>query len=55
MAAKRKKASKKFDVEAEVRSIARERVGTVKPSKVIIPKSEKKPRHKRDPLDEVER
>jgi hypothetical protein len=37
----------KFDVKKEVRAIARERVGTVPASKVIIPKSERKPKHKK--------
>jgi hypothetical protein len=54
MAAKRKKTPKKFDAEAEVRSIARERVGTVKPSRPITPKAERRPKHKRDPLTEAE-
>jgi len=38
---------KKFDQKKEVRAIARERVGTVKAARVIVPKSRrKKPRHK---------
>ncbi len=41
-----------FDQSKEVRAIARERVGTVKPSKTILPKaSRKKPKHKK-PLTE---
>ncbi len=36
----------------EVRAIARERVGTVKASKVIKPKSERKPKYKKDPAFE---
>ena len=57
MAAKRKKPSKraarkKFDAGAEVRGIARERVGTVKPSRLITPKSERKEKHKRKWDDE---
>jgi hypothetical protein len=39
---------KKFEAAKEVRAIARERVGTVKPSRVIQPK--KKP--KREELEE---
>ena len=38
----------KFDQPKEVRAIARERVGTVKPSQAIIPKNiRKKPKHKK--------
>jgi hypothetical protein len=33
----------------EIRAIARERVGTVKPAQVITPKSERKPKHKKLP------
>ncbi len=36
-----------FDQSKEVRAIARERVGIVKPAQVIIPKSERKPKHKK--------
>jgi hypothetical protein len=37
-----------FDQAKEVRAIARERVGTVKPAKVLVPKSaRKKPKHKK--------
>jgi len=43
---------KKFDAAKEVRAIARERVGTVKSGRVIVPKAERKPKHKRDPLRE---
>ncbi len=43
---------KRFSAEKEVRAIARERVGTVKASKVIKPKSERKPKHKEDPAAE---
>jgi hypothetical protein len=42
------KKKKKFEVGKEVRAIARERVGTVKPSRVIPPK--KKPKHAEDDL-----
>jgi hypothetical protein len=42
----------KFDQKKEVRAIARERIGAVKPSHAILPKtSRKKPKHKR-PLEE---
>ncbi|HEY1757463.1 MAG TPA: hypothetical protein VGG72_18975 [Bryobacteraceae bacterium] len=42
----------KFDQKKEVRAIARERIGAVKPSHPILPKtSRKKPKHKR-PLTE---
>ena len=40
--------STKFDQANEVRAIARERVGTVKPSQAILPKTtRKKPKHKK--------
>jgi hypothetical protein len=42
-----------FSATKEVRAIARERVGTVKASKVITPKSERKPKHKEDPLKQL--
>ena len=42
-----KRRKKKFDQKKEVRAIARERVGTVKPARVIVPKNlRKKPKHK---------
>jgi len=48
---KRRKGPKnprKFDQANEVRAIARERVGTVKPSQTILPKTtRKKPKHKK--------
>jgi hypothetical protein len=43
---------KKFSARKEVRAIARERVGPVKAGKVILPKSERKPKYKQDPLTE---
>ncbi len=44
--------STKFDQSTEVRAIARERVGPVKPSQPILPKIvRKKPKHKK-PLDQ---
>jgi hypothetical protein len=45
--AKRKK--KVFDANKEVKAIARERVGRVKPSVAIVPKSERKPKYKVNP------
>ena len=45
---RRGSAREKFDQSKEVRAIARERVGTVKPSQAIIPKNiRKKPKHKK--------
>jgi hypothetical protein len=44
---------KKFSARKEVRAIARERVGTVKASKIIKPKSERKPKYKKDPASDV--
>jgi hypothetical protein len=41
--AKRKR--KIFSAEKEVKAIARERIGTVKPGQVIIPKSARKPKY----------
>jgi hypothetical protein len=39
---------KKFNVRKEIRKLARERVGVVPESKVILPKSaRKKPKHKK--------
>lgn len=50
---KRKPPALKFDQEKEVRAIARERIGTVKPSRPILPKDQrKKPKHKKPPADE---
>lgn len=46
--AKRKK--KVFSATKEVRAIARERVGRVKAAVTIVPKSERPPKHKVDPL-----
>ena len=48
-----KRKSPAFRAAKEIRAIARERVGTVKPEKVIIPKSERKPKHPKKPLDEA--
>jgi hypothetical protein len=42
---------KQFDARKEVKAIARERVGSPKPARVIEPKSERrKPKHKKSPL-----
>jgi hypothetical protein len=43
-----------FDQSKEVRALARERVGPVKPSRAVLPKtSRKKPKHKKPPgIDE---
>lgn len=51
---RRKRPSRaKFDQKKEVRAIARERVGTVKPARVIIPKKlRKKPKYKKPPGEE---
>jgi hypothetical protein len=39
--------SKRFDAKKELKAIARERVGRVKPARVIVPKTDrKKPKHK---------
>jgi hypothetical protein len=44
---------KVFDQKAEVRKLARERVGIVAPSRPIQPKdARKKPKHRKDPLVE---
>ena len=38
----------KFNIEKEIRKLARERVGTVPAAKVIVPKlARKKPKHKK--------
>ena len=52
MAAKKKLKANRFEAGTEVRGLARARVGAVKPGKVIVPKSERKPKHKLDPLAE---
>jgi hypothetical protein len=45
---------KSFNQKKDVRAIARERVGTVKPSRAILPPTlRKKPKHKR-PAGELE-
>lgn len=55
MATRKKSGAKnKFDASSIVRGIARERVGPVKSSRVIVPKSDRKPKHKRDSVAESE-
>lgn len=51
-----KKAVKlRFDQHKEVRAIARERVGPVKPAQAILPKtSRKKPKHKKTVQEETD-
>jgi hypothetical protein len=50
----KRKPPKRFDQKKEVRAIARERVGTVKAARVIVPKTQrKKPKHKAQ-LDALE-
>jgi hypothetical protein len=43
-----------FDQPSDVRAIARERLGTVKPSQTILPKTaRKKPKHKKPLTDDL--
>jgi hypothetical protein len=50
-----KRRKPRFDAKKELKAIARERVGTVKPSRPIVPKSKrKKPKHKVPPGSEVD-
>jgi hypothetical protein len=51
MAAKKKKV---FSATKEVRAIARERVGRVKAGVTIVPKSQRPPKYKTDPLQTQE-
>jgi hypothetical protein len=45
-----KRRKPRFDQKKEVRAIARERVGVVKPARIIVPKTQrKKPKHKEPP------
>ena len=54
MAKRKVKIETKFDQKNEVRAIARERVGPVKASRAIVPKTDrKKPKHKKAPEGEV--
>jgi hypothetical protein len=48
-----RKKPKSFDARKEVRAIARERVGQVKPGQVIVPKSARKPKYRKSPLEET--
>jgi hypothetical protein len=50
-----KRIKKRFDAKKELKAIARERVGAVKPGRVIVPKTaRKKPKHKKPlAIDEV--
>lgn len=53
--AERKKRSKQaFDQPKEVRAIARERLGPVKSSRVIVPKADRKAKYKVPPGEESE-
>jgi hypothetical protein len=48
----KKRRKRRFDAKKEVRAIARERVGAVKPARVIVPKTQRKrPKYKKR-LDE---
>jgi hypothetical protein len=48
-----KRRKKRFDAIKEVKAIARERVGVVKPARPIVPKSQrKKPKYKTPPGEE---
>jgi len=48
-----KRRKPRFDQSKEVRALARERVGAVKPSRPVLPKtSRKKPKHKKPPAVE---
>lgn len=50
---KQRRSSTKFDQKKEVRAIARERVGPVKASRVMVPKAKRKPKHKKKPEEDV--
>jgi hypothetical protein len=53
MAKRKVKIETKFDQKKEVRAIARERVGPVKGSRAIVPKTDrKKPKHKKPAEEE---
>jgi hypothetical protein len=43
----------RFDQKSEVRKLARERVGQVKPSRPIEPKTVQKPKHRKK-IEEIE-
>ena len=42
----------KYNRGKSVRRLARERVGAVPPSRPILPKPKRKPKHKRPPMEE---
>jgi hypothetical protein len=44
----------RFDQKTEVRKLARERVGKVKPSRPIEPKTEQRPKHKKRAEEEAD-
>jgi hypothetical protein len=51
--AKRRKPSKKFDAKKEVRAIARERIGTVKPTAPMESRQRRRPKHRKPiPVEE---
>jgi len=50
MAPSMAKKPRPFNAKKEVRAIARERVGPVKPARVIRPKSERRPKYPTDPV-----
>jgi hypothetical protein len=42
---------KKYSAKQIVKELARERIGAVPPARVIVPKAERKPKHKKPPGD----
>jgi len=53
MKQRRKRVAARFDAKKELKAIARERVGVVKPGRVIVPKTaRKKPKHKKPAAEE---
>jgi hypothetical protein len=49
-----KRRKPEFNQKKEVRAIARERIGAVKPSRVVQPKTRrKKPKHRKPPGEEA--
>ena len=46
-----KRRAKRFSAEKEVKAIARERIGAVKPGQVIVPKNARKPKYRADVTD----
>jgi len=48
-----KRRKSRFDVPKEIKAIARERVGAVKPGRAMVPKNlRKKPKHKKPPEED---